>query len=189
MFIRWNGDILEFELASFVNVFRNYIIFEPTGDFDPESGYPIFQYTGDEARLMGAELSVTLKPFKGFELGLGSDFVDGRRMTNGKEYLPFIPPFRFIASADYDFDSGWIGVKVVTAAKQDRVAPDEQITDGYTIIGLSVGYRLSKFGRHVLIFRVDNILNVRYRDHLSRIEDRNFPMPGHNMSLAYRWFF
>jgi iron complex outermembrane receptor protein len=188
-FIRWNSDNVEFELASFVNVFRNYIIFEPTGNFDSESGYPIFQYTGDEARLMGAELSVTLKPFKGFELGLGSDFVDGRRMTNGKEYLPFIPPFRFTASADYDFDFGWVGAKVVTAAKQDRIAPDEDVTDGYTLIGLSAGYRLSKFGRHVLIFRVDNLLNVRYRDHLSRIEDRNFPMPGRNMSLAYRWFF
>lgn len=188
-FIRWNSDNLEFELASFVNVFRNYIIFEPTGNFDPESGYPIFQYTGDEARIMGAELSATLKPFKGFELGLGSDFVDGRRMTNGKEYLPFIPPLRLTASADYDFGSGWIGVKVITAAKQDRVAPDEDVTDGYTLVGLSAGYRLSKFGRHVLIFRVDNLLNIRYRDHLSRIEDRNFSMPGRNMSLAYRWFF
>ena len=188
-FIRWTNEILEVELASFVNVFRNYIIFEPTGNFDPESGYPIFQYSGDEARLMGAELSAKLRPFNGFEIGLGSDFVDGRRITNGKEYLPFIPPFRITASVEYDFKAGWIGANMVSAAKQDRVAPDEEETDGYTIIGLSAGYRLSKYGRHILILRVDNLLNQRYRDHLSRIEDRNFPMPGRNISLAYRWFF
>lgn len=188
-FIRWTNEIIEVELASFVNVFRNYIIFEPTGNFDPESGYPIFQYSGDEARLMGAELSAKLRPFKGFEIGLGSDFVDGRRITNGKEYLPFIPPFRITASVEYDFKAGWIGANMVSAAKQDRVAPDEEETDGYTIIGLSAGYRLSKYGRHILILRVDNLMNQRYRDHLSRIEDRNFPMPGRNISLAYRWFF
>jgi iron complex outermembrane receptor protein len=188
-FIRWNGEVLEFELASFVNVFRKYIIFKPTGNIDPESGYPFFQYIGDEARIMGAELSATLKPFKGFELGLGSDFVDGRRITNGEEFLPFIPPLRLTAIADYDLGWGWIGVKIVSATQQNRVAPDEEITDGYTIIGLSAGYRLSNLGRHVFIFRVDNLLNTRYRDHLSRIEDRNFPMPGRNLSVAYRWFF
>ncbi|MDX9768858.1 MAG: TonB-dependent receptor [Tenuifilaceae bacterium] len=188
-FIRWTSEIIDVELASFVNVFRNYIIFEPTGNFDPESGYPIFQYSGDEASLMGAELSAKLRPFNGFEIGVGFDYVDGRRITNGKEYLPFIPPFRITASVEYDFKAGWIGANMVSAAKQDRVAPDEEETDGYTIVGLSAGYRLSKYGRHVLILRVDNLLNQRYRDHLSRIEDRNFPMPGRNISLAYRWFF
>jgi iron complex outermembrane receptor protein len=32
-------------------------------------------------------------------------------------------------------------------------------------------------------------LNTTYRDHLSRMEDRNLLMPGRNFSLAYRWFF
>jgi hypothetical protein len=27
------------------------------------------------------------------------------------------------------------------------------------------------------------------RDHLSRVAERNFPMPGRNFSLAYRLFF
>jgi iron complex outermembrane recepter protein len=188
-FIRWNNNTVEFEVASFVNIFRNYIVFAPTGNIDPSSGYPIFQYTGDEARLMGAEVSSTIKPFKGFVIGLGTDFVDGRRMTNGKEYLPFIPPLRFNINLEYDFEFGWIGAKVISATTQNRVAPDEEPTDGYTLIGLSAGYRFSTLGRHILILRVDNLLNERYRDHLSRIEDRNLLMPGRNITLAYRWFF
>jgi iron complex outermembrane receptor protein len=44
-------------------------------------------------------------------------------------------------------------------------------------------------GKHVLIFRVENALDTKYRDHLSRIEDRNFVMPGRNVNVTYRWFF
>ncbi len=188
-FIRWNSKYIAIEMASFINVFRNYIIFEPTGEIDLGSGYPIFRYTGDEARLFGGELSTTVKPTENIEVSLGTDYVNGQRTTNGNEYLPFIPPLRFTASVEYDFGFGWIGGKIVTASKQDRVAPEEDITEGYSIIGLSAGYRLSKLGSHILIVRVDNLLNEKYRDHLSRIEDRNFPMPGRNISLAYRWFF
>ena len=189
LFIRWNNGTLDIELAGFVNYFRNYIIFEPTGAIDPGSGFPVFRYTGDEARLMGGELSASVKLHDNVELGLGADFVDGRRIGNGSEYLPFIPPFRFMSDLEYDFGSGWIGGRLVSAAKQNRVAVDEAVTDGYTLLGFSAGYRLSSPGRHVIILRIDNLLDQRYRDHLSRVTDRNFPMPGRNFSLAYRLFF
>ena len=90
---------------------------------------------------------------------------------------------------EYDFGKGWVGAKILSAARQERVAPDEEVTGGYTLLGMSAGYRLSSPGRHVIILRGDNLLDTSYRDHLSRIEDRNFPMPGRNITLAYRWFF
>ncbi len=188
-FINWTGDFVQIELAAFVNYFRNYIIFAPTGDTDPGSGYPVFMYTGDEARLAGGEISAGFKPHRNLDIGLGGDFVDGRRLSNGNQYLPFIPPFRLMADLEYDFGSIWIGGKMLSAARQGRVAPDEDITGGYTLLGLSAGYRFAGPGSHVLIMRVDNLLDESYRDHLSRIEDRNFPMPGRNFTLAYRWFF
>ncbi len=189
LFIRWNDGIFDIELAGFVNYFRNYIIFEPTGDIDPGSGYPVFRYIGDEARLMGFELSGSVRLHENVELGVGTDYVDGRRFANGTEYLPFIPPFRFMADLEYDFGSGWIGGRLVSAARQGRIAPEEEATDGYTLLGFTAGYRLTGHGRHVIILRVDNILDQRYRDHLSRVAERNFPMPGRNFTLAYRLFF
>jgi iron complex outermembrane receptor protein len=36
---------------------------------------------------------------------------------------------------------------------------------------------------------VENLFDTAYRDHLSRIEDRNFVMPGRNFNLSWRWFF
>lgn len=188
-FINWSGKTFSLEFAAFVNYFRNYIIFEPTGETDPVSGYSVFRYTDDEARLMGGELSGTIRLHDNVELGFGADFVNGRRLNDDRHYLPFVPPVRVMADLEYDFGNGWVGAKILSAARQDRVAPDEEVTGGYTLLGMSAGYRLGSPGRHVIILRGDNLLDTSYRDHLSRIEDRNFPMPGRNITLAYRWFF
>lgn len=189
LFFRWEKGMLQFELAGFVNYFRNFIIFEPTGNIDPGSGLPIFQYEGDEARLLGGEFSLAIQPVEKLKLGLGLDYVNGKRIRNGSQYIPFIPPFRANADIEYDFGSFWLGAKTQVVTTQNRVAPEEDSTEGYILLGMSAGYRINAAGRHVIILRGDNLLNTRYRDHLSRIEDRNFPMPGRNISLAYRWFF
>ena len=189
LFFRLDKGPVQFELAGFINYFRNYIVFEPTGMTDTDSGFPIFEYVGDEARLIGGEFSMSIQALKNLQLGLGLDYVDGRRIRNGRSNLPFIPPVRFSSNVEYDIGKGWIGAKVLVAATQNRVAPEEDPTEGYTLLGLTAVYRFMEGGRHVLILRVENLLDARYRDHLSRIEDRNFPMPGRNFNLAYRWFF
>ncbi len=189
VFMRWNNGFIDFEVAGFINYFRNYIIFEPTGDIDPGSGYPVFRYTSDEARLMGAELSALLRLHENLELTLGADYVDGRRIHNGSFYLPHIPPLRFMADAEYDFGRAWIGGRFHRASSQTRIAPEEEVTDGYNLLGLSAGYRLDSPVRQVILLRIDNLLDESYRDHLSRIEDRNVLMPGRNFTLSYRMFF
>ncbi len=187
-FIRYSGEKINFELATFANHFLNFIIFEPTGNVD-ESGYPIYRYTSDEARLLGGEVSLRVKPIEPLSLGFGIDYVNGRRISNGQEDLPFIPPLRMRTEVEYDFGWGWIGSKLQAVATQNRVAPLEETTQGYILLGATIGYRLNMAGRHVIILRGDNLLNTSYRDHLSRMEDRNFLMPGRNINLAYRWFF
>jgi iron complex outermembrane recepter protein len=189
LFISWTNGFIDFEVAGFINYFRNYIIFEPTGETDPGSGYPVFRYIGDEARLMGTEVSALLRLHENLELRLGTDYVDGRRIHNGSSYLPHIPPLRIKADAEYNFGRAWIGGRFLSASSQTRVAPEEEVTAGYNLLGLSVGYRLESPARQVIILRVDNLLDERYRDHLSRIEDRNVLMPGRNFTLAYRMFF
>ncbi len=188
-FIRFSNEKIDVEAAGFINYFRNFIIFQPSGLTDEESGFPIFRYEGDEARLMGGELSVSYNPVAGLTLYAGLDYVHGERIQNGREYLPFIPPLRFTSHIEYDFGNAWVGAKALLVSTQNKVAAEEEITEGYSLIGLIAGYRLSLSGRHVLILRADNLLNTRYRDHLSRIEDRNLLMPGRNINLAYRWFF
>lgn len=190
-FINYSSDSFEVEFASFVNYFRNFIIFQPTDQVDEASGYPVYRYEGDEAIMMGGEVSLRTTFFEKLNLTSTIDYVNGRRANNGKagEYLPVIPPFRFSTELEYDFGLGWLGGKFQAVAKQDRVAPDEEVTDGYTLFGFTAGIRLNGSGRHVIVLRLDNALNTSYRDHLSRIEDRHFSMPGRNLNVSYRWFF
>jgi len=191
LFVNWENKRFSVEIAGFINYFRNFIVFQPTGQLDEATGYPVVEYQGAEARLMGSEIQAGVKMTENVIFTGTVDYVHGKRIANGKngEFLPFIPPLRFTSELEYNKPNYWIGGKFQAVARQGRVAPEEEITDGYTLFGLVAGYRLDFKGRHVLILRADNLLDAKYRDHLSRMEDRNFLMPGRNLSLAYRWFF
>lgn len=191
LFVNWVNKRFSVEIAGFINYFRNFIVFQPTGQLDEATGYPVVEYQGAEARLMGSEIQTGVKMTENLIFTGRVDYVHGKRIANGKngEFLPFIPPLRLTSELEYNKPNYWIGGKFQAVARQSRVAPQEDITDGYTLFGLVAGYRLDFKGRHVLILRADNLLDAKYRDHLSRMEDRNFLMPGRNFSLAYRWFF
>ncbi len=191
LFMSIKRSLFELELATFVNDFRNYIIFQPTGSVDDASGYPVFEYIGGEAVLYGGEIALTTDITSKINYTTSLDYVRGQRSVDGQQNqnLPVIPPFRFHNQVEFDFGWGWLGSTLALIAKQDMVAPGEEATDGYSLLGFQAGYRLDFNGRHVLIMKVDNALDTKYRDHLSRIEDRNFVMPGRNFNLSYRWFF
>ena len=188
LFVNWGNQFIQFEVSTFLNLFDNFIIFQPTGDIDTASNLPIFEYTGDKARFYGGEFSMNINPINSLKFGISMDYVNARRNSDSREYLPFIPPFRFRAETEYDFGLGWVSARVRSAATQNRVAPEEDATDGYTLLGMAAGFRINSLGNHVIILRGDNILNTKYRDHLSRVEDRHFSMPGRNINLAYRLY-
>jgi iron complex outermembrane receptor protein len=189
LFIRYNRNGIQAEVAAFVNHFQNFIIFSPTGTVDAASGFPVFRYAGDEARLYGGEANFNWNVAAGLNIGLGADFVRGQRIGNGRENLPFMPPIRYRTSVEYDFGRAWLGASLSVASTQNFVAPEETVTQGHTLLGATAGYRINAAGRHVIILRADNLLNTRYLDHLSRIENRNLLMPGRNFNISYRWFF
>ncbi len=191
LFLLYKQPFLEVEVAGFFNDFRNYIIFQPTGETDEASGYQIFEYMGGEAQLLGGEIAMGFQVTDQLLINSGIDYVNGTRIVSdgADENLPTIPPFRFNTEAMYDFDQFWLGASLKNVSSQTRVAPGEETTDGYSLLGFQAGYRLDFNGRHVFVLRVSNALDVKYRDHLSRIEDRNFFMPGRNINLSYRWFF
>lgn len=191
LFVNYKKNNFEIEVTGFVNNFINYIVFLPTGQVHEPSGYAIFEYTQGEAVLYGSEISLGWEPVNGLRIQSGTDWVRGIRIIDdaADENLPFIPPFRFNNEIEYDFTRGWLGAGFMMVSQQGKVAPEEEVTEGYSLLNLQAGYRINRPGRHVIILRVQNVLDTSYRDHLSRIEDRNFVMPGRNFNLTYRWFF
>ena len=76
------------------------------------------------------------------------------------------------------------------AAAQERLGDFDTRTPGYATGSLDGGARLLFEGRfHTLTLRVDNVTDVEYRDHLSRIKDIMMPQPGRSFVLMYRLSF
>ena len=106
-----------------------------------------------------------------------------------KPQLIIASPLSSKLGISYNTHGWWIGGNVRIVSSQNRVAPDEDITDGYELVNFEAGYRLNSNGKHTLSVRLDNLFNVSYKEHLSRIEDRDFPMPARNIGATYRWIF
>jgi iron complex outermembrane receptor protein len=72
------------------------------------------------------------------------------------------------------------------AGRQDRVSEFEDPTDGYVVPFAAAGYNWRLWQRrHSLAFRVDNITNKTYYNHLNRVKSI-MPEASRNVSLLYR---
>lgn len=190
-FTRYHSDRIRWEIAGFYNNINNYILLQSTGEKDPGSELPVFVYEADEAVLLGGEVSLEALVTSSLRVRSSLDYVRGSRRSEEAKGLPlpFIPPFRGSLDIHYETTKWWSGIFTRYAAAQNRVAPDEETTDGYILVGIEGGYRFDASGRHIFSVRIHNLFDTKYRDHLSRVEDRNFPMPGRDINLTYRWIF
>ncbi|TVQ05490.1 MAG: TonB-dependent receptor [Balneolaceae bacterium] len=186
-FVEYQTDRFQTQLSLFANRIDNFVDFTPTGEIHQPSGLPFFEYVSKDAILYGFELSTNVAFSDVLSGGIGFDYVRGRERSGELRNLTFMPPFRTHLQFMYDNGTIWAGPRLRIVNRQEQVAPNEDPTPGYLLIGADAGYR---FGHGVtLSLRLDNLLNERYRDHLSRIENRDAPMPGRNFNAMVRWEF
>lgn len=190
VFLDYQSGSWDLHMALFANRIANYITLRPTGQFEPTRGYPILEYYGSDAELLGGEISARRKLSNRLDIKLGADYIHGSEMSDGtREPLPFMPPLRLSAESTYDTSRWWTGVRVRHAFTQDRTAEAEAETNGYTLTDFSAGARLGAANLHQIIITAENLFDVTWRDHLSRIEQRDIPMMGRNIRLSYRYYF
>jgi len=186
-FLEYRSNRVSGQLSLFANRIDHFVDFSPTGETHQPSGLPVFEYRSKDAMMYGFEFTTDLRLSKNWIAGLGFDYVRGLERSGDRENLTFIPPFRSSAELKYDNGSFYAGPRVKIVNKQKEVAPNEEPTDGYVLIGADAGYRFDR--GLTLSLRLDNLLNERYRDHLSRVENRDAPMPGRNLNVMMRWEF
>jgi len=176
------------DISLFLNYVNDFTYPFNTGRIDTSSNLPIYEYKAANAFLRGFEAKFETQLFKNFNASLLFDYVEGKR-RDVDEYLPFIPPFRSIASVEYRTSKFNFGVEVKAVSSQNKIAPTETRTPGYVIFNLHLGLRLPMKGfAQEINLNVENLTNRRYYDHLSRIKDFA-PMPGRNIVLIYHIFF
>jgi iron complex outermembrane receptor protein len=178
------------ELTLFGNWFDKYIFEDLTGE--EEDGLQVVRYVQKDARFVGAELSahfdlLETEPHH-LDLELSGDLVRAR-LTDEDQDLPRIPPTRYGVALHYRTDRWDARVEARGALEQDRVAPNELPTDGYTFLNASLGYRFF-LGRSILdlALRGTNLTDEEGRVHSSFLKDM-VPLPGRDFRLNARLTF
>jgi iron complex outermembrane receptor protein len=114
-------------------------------------------------------------------------FVNATNKSDNQP-LPSLPPFKFHSDLRWSNSQIIAGVRFEVAFAQNRIDYFEQATPGYWIAGLYAAYSFVGMGiLHDLSLNIDNIFNVEYANHLSKIRSI-MPEPGRNIRLNYKFY-
>jgi iron complex outermembrane receptor protein len=178
------------EISAFYNHFDGFIYERFTGEV--EDDLQVIVYTQQDARFWGGEGHVDIElvhqePHH-LALELGADYVRADAIASDQP-LPRIPPLRFSAGVRYT-GTHWFGVAEVRHADaQNRIAPEETSTPGYTLFNAAIGYRLF-LGPVIadLLLRGRNLTDEEARNHVSFLKNVA-PLPGRDVSAGLRVAF
>lgn len=184
-------DHLEIVINPFINQINNYIYKNPTGDdyiysissAGDTTTLPIFEMEQTNTIFSGGDLAIHYHPHIAHWLHLESNF--SLLSTNDK--LPFIPQNRLNNTIKVDFKQGnklslnSLSAQYIHFFAQENVATYENTSPAYQLINLGCTGSISTKNKIDYSFGVNNLLNVKYIDHLSRLKTYEIPNPGRNI--------
>ncbi len=181
----------------FANRFDGYIFEQDTGTIDlgdpldPDDDLPIYQFVQRDALFYGAELETLwhlhASDHHTLDLKLNVDCTVAQE-SNG-DPLPRIPPIKGLVGLAWTSGPWNAGTDWQLVAKQDRSAPGETETGGYTLLSAYAGYRFIQ-GPVIydLFVRGSNLTNEEARLHTSFLKDIA-PLPGRSVTCGVRASF
>ncbi len=173
----------ELNAAVFANHISNYIYLHRI-DSIIEPDLMTFAYAQGEAMLMGFEAGVDIHPFHALHIGSSFSYINAELLNQPEEmrWLPMTPAPRLSADVKYEithdskvFNNAYLAARMDWYLEQNHyyAAYDtETATPSYLLLGLSAGTDILIKGKKVaeLTLIVDNLTNVCYQDHLSRLK-------------------
>ena len=187
VFLRFESDRLRGEVTGFYNDIKGYVYGEDT-DRLSRVLLPIYQFRGNDAVFSGFEASMDVDIGGGFALEAVASSVNGSLKDTDRP-LPLVPPLRGHTALKYERPLWFMLGEAEMAARQDRIGEFETPTDGYTVLNLSTGARITLGGRlNVLTVSLNNVTDTEYRNHLSRVK-AIMPEAGRGLSATYRVVF
>jgi iron complex outermembrane receptor protein len=179
-----------FEVNGFYNQIQNYIYLEKgtnrAGSDSIIDGNALFTYTSGNARLFGGEISTDFHPHKlewiHFENTFSLVVAKQANRPDSATYLPFTPAPKWMctlrvtkSSWGKRFSKLFANVELEYYFKKEKVYlanNTETPTPDYGLVNLNVGtdFRLGKKWSATLVASVNNLLDVAYQSHLSRLK-------------------
>ncbi len=194
--ILYESDIVEASLNLFLNNIDNFIYsrhLENQTETVEGVDYPVYSYIQGQSILSGGEFTLDIHPIKNLHFENSLAYVKGQNEATDTP-LPFIPPLKIVNELKYEVDSkkesrfqdAYLSLELVSSASQNRTDEFETRTEGYTLlhIGLGTNLRLGKQSATVY-FRLNNLLDKEYFDHMSRMKEIQVHGTGRNLSLGF----
>src|SRR5258708_4834833 len=153
-------------------------------------GNQIFHFVSSKSQLFGGEPSIDLHPIKALHFENSLSIVYGankgpqnKALGDSAKYLPFIPPTHGISELRYEFSAkrshvshAFLKLQWEYYATQNRAFlayNTETPTAGYSLVNAGIGGSFTdKKGKTIfnLYLNANNLVDVAYYDHLSRLK-------------------
>ncbi|MGQ8364203.1 TonB-dependent receptor [Glaciecola sp. 1036] len=151
-----------------------------------EDGLPVLLFRNQDAKLYGAELQVNWQATDNLKLTTQADMVRARLDDESSSELPRTPPARLSIGAEYQTQDWYADVSVMHVFEQDKTAPLEASTDGYTMVDVNFSYYLPVQDYEFELFiKGRNLTDEFARVHTSYLRDQA-PLPGRSVLLGAR---
>lgn len=187
--LEYNNTHFEFFVNGFYNHINNYIYTSPAGFMLANND--VFNYIQDNAKLYGGEIGLHFHPHPLDWLHYETSFetVTGKKQ-NG-DYLPLIPANNWNNTIRTEFsiknwlDQGFATLNLSSTFNQNNVSGFETSSNGYTIVNLGFGGKVT-VGKTIFNVNLNgnNLLDKRYIAHLSRLKNDGIPNIGRNIVLG-----
>ena len=169
--------------------FNNFIYLAPTDDVRDD--LPVYDYRQGKAEYLGFELGSDAKFGKALGIDWGGEVVaDAVRATIGNfGPAPQIPPFRVLGALTGSRGQVDGRLEVERVSAQDRTAPNETSTPGYTLVSASFDWHpFAENPELTLSLQGNNLFDVEARRHSSFLKDYA-PLAGRDIRLSARMSF
>lgn len=190
--LHYHADYLSFDLAGFYNKIADLIFISPTGTTSQEN-VPIYKYYQSNAALTGGEALLHLHPQPIDWLHIETSFSTVVGKKDNSEFLPLMPAnklrieLRAEAGRLGRWENGFLRVGSQHAFSQNKIAPEEEATAGYTLFDAGIGATTKVAGQPVeLGITISNLLDTKYIDHLSTLREAGYFNPGRNIALQLK---
>ena len=187
--LEYKTDHFELFANGFYNRLNDYIYLTPTGEI--EDGSPVYTYIQENAKLYGGEFGFHLHPHPLDWLHLESTFETVIGKQNNGNYLPLIPAntwkntFRTEFKINYWLQQGYTSISLQSTFSQKNISQFETESPSYNLLNLGFGGDIklgtTEFSTSV---SVNNLLNKKYINHLSRLKADGLLNQGRNIVLG-----
>lgn len=194
--VEYNQDHISFAISTFYNNIQNYIFYSKLGAVNggdsmihqpgPGGDLVAFKFRQAIASLYGLEAKLDIHPhpfdWLHFENNFSLVAAHFNQSFEGTNKLPFIPSPRLLSVLRANFNkqhkflrNSYLKLEVDNVSAQNRVFTaynTETATPGYTLLNFGAGTDILHDGKAVfsIYFSVNNIADVAYQSHLSRLK-------------------